>query len=273
LVLDVKRMGKTDSRDDNIATPLELARMPARWSQLFGVPLPAEASGISRYIRREIAPGMLLYSARVGAPKLIVGFTGHWMRLMLPVAAILQSLDSSECDLLLLMDEKASHYRHGIGSFADSFYMLCTGIDKLRRGYRHTITLGTSMGALPALRAGDIIGADRAIAIGARFAWDIVRMAAHGERILAFDPLCACRQQGKTELFALYGDAMAIDAGNAARLSRAMPRCGIIELPFVQHNVLLPLLRNGRLAEFNRELFDLQRAPGEARLRALFGNG
>lgn len=254
-----------------IETPLELAREPERWQQLFGPALPLEAATIARYARREMSPGVALFSAGGGASSLVVGFSGGWLRLMLPVAAILQNMDETSHDLLLLTDSTRSHYRNGIGDFAHSFPALCDGIDRLRRSrdYRHLILFGTSMGALAALRAATLLESDRAIGIGPRFAWDISRIRRAKRRADAFDPLCACRNV-EVSAYAVHSASMEEDMLHAQRLSRLMPQCRILDVHVPDHNILHPLLRKGSLGAFQRELFEPSRPIDTAAIAALF---
>jgi hypothetical protein len=271
-VLDFRRPAPGVTGAEVAETPLELARAPARWRRLFGPAMPLERTVVARFEREEISPGVMVFSAGTGASTLVVGFSGRWLRLMLPVAGILQNLDDTRVDLLLLTDETRGHYRNGVGAFASSFYTLCRSIDNIRSsmGYRHMITYGTSMGGLPALRAGVLLKADRSVALGPRYAWDISRIRNAKRRADAFDPLCACRETTGTA-WALYSQNVADDVTHAQKLCRAMPDVTLFGVPAPDHNLLFPLMRQGRLGAFHAALLDPALPLDGETLRAAFG--
>jgi hypothetical protein len=271
-VLDFRRQDRARIDVQSVETPLELARTPAHWMDLFGSSLPLPETRVRPFTSTEIAPGVRFYTAGLNARTLIVGFSGKKYRLMLPIAAILQHLDESQFDLLLLADNRQSHFAYGIGRYATSFYHLCERIAafKQQRGYDHLIAYGTSMGALPALRAGNLTGADRSIGVGVRYAWDVPRIL-RGNVPPAFDPICHCRQTGTVQALVFHGTDVEADELDARKLAAIMPGCRMIPLPWSMHNPLFKIFRSSRLEDFQRAIFNLDIMPDNRILQSVIG--
>ncbi|WP_421850816.1 hypothetical protein [Oricola sp.] len=224
-----------------------------------------------RFVRSEISATAHLFSAGLGASTLIVGFAGTKFRLFGPIWQILQIIDDREFDFLLLADERRRHFESGVPGFGNSMRNIAAAVAALasKRGYRKMITYGTSMGGFPALRAGSLIGADRAISIGGRYAWDIRRMQDGGDTIVAFDPLCACRTPGAGESIAIFSEGNAEDASNDARMRTVLPQLRSIAVPGHKHNALHAATQRGNACRLYEILFNLDEQPATADLVAL----
>jgi hypothetical protein len=125
------------------------------------------------------------------------------------------------------------------------------------------------MGGLTALRMGPLIGADRAIAAGPRFVWNIGRLLRDQPDIQAFDLLCQCRQPIATESYAVYSEGDPDDADSAARLAALFPGCTMIPLPSDEHNFAYVIKYTRKLDEYHRQIFDLDRKPDPAAMKLL----
>lgn len=225
-----------------------------------------------QYARTEIAPYVNVYSADTGAKNLIVGFGSLSGRLNMPVHSILEALDSGAHDLLLLADPAKSHFDKGVAGYAGSLSALMTKVGDFarRRGYSSIIAYGTSMGGFPALRGGEMLGADRSISIGGRFPWHPLRLAERKREINAFDALCDCRRPFRSRIYLLYAQGQPKDDQHAAMLQAVEPGCRAIPIPVDDHNFPNLIRHNGKLSLFLAELFDLSREPAADRLAALF---
>jgi hypothetical protein len=259
------------SREEVAAEATEAKFQPIRTGRTFKTLFGLVSAAPSPFTRTEIASGVNLYSAERGAPKLIVGFSGSLGRLNMAVFMFLEALDSAEYDLLLLADLKKLHFHNGIENYADSMPELMSKVGNLarQRAYRSIITYGTSMGGFPALRGGDMLGADRAISIGGRFVWHPARIKRGMEKIGAFDPICNCRAPFRVPCYLLYTGGKQLDVEHAEMLARIMPESRRIVLPGNDHNFPYQIRSKGRLDSYSAQIFDLTREPDEAKLRAL----
>jgi hypothetical protein len=124
------------------------------------------------------------------------------------------------------------------------------------------------MGALAALRAGELTAADRSIGISVRYAWDIRRLQ-RGDRPPAFDPICHCHPAANGRSLALHSAGMEADDQDARKLAAVMPGCRIIPLPWHQHNPVARVFRLHRLEDFQRSLFDLDTVPDSRALQSM----
>ena len=113
------------------------------------------------------------------------------------------------------------------------------------------------MGGLPALRAGLVLGARRAISMCGMFPWHIKRLMSRETGLPAFDLLCPCFAGAPVELVCVYGEQRAKDRTNAEHMAAIRP-VRLIALPGIsEHNVVLELFNAGGLDALYRDLFDL----------------
>jgi len=225
----------------------------------------------ARYERTEIARGVNLYSARAGANTLVVAFGGAKGRLNMPLFMILEAMDDSRYDVLLLADLNKLHFERGIANYASSMPELVDKIGKFaeRQGYGAIITYGTSMGGFPALRAGDLIGAGRSISIGGRFLFHPARLRKKQHSNVAFDLLCACRQPFRSQFYLLYAEGQHVDREHAAILRALAPQSHLIAFPGDDHNFPYQMRGKGKLDVFLNEMLDVAKQPDDQKLIAL----
>jgi hypothetical protein len=203
----------------------------------------------------EVSPDITLYRdpafPREGK-RLVFVFTGLKARPMIPVAAFLQYLPAPQFDVVMLGDPAVLSFEGGIANYAANLPDLVARLSRDFEAARYagSATIGISVAGLTALRAGILLGADRAIAFGPRFNWHIGRLVRRGRAVPAFDLLCACGPRGQTKLLAVYSEGDADDAAHAARLGRMLP----VDLRPIagsdNHNVIHFLARAGRLQDF-----------------------
>ena len=190
--------------------------------------------------------------------QLLLVFTGLHYRVFLPVAAFLQILPARRFDIVMLRDPTAVSFEGGIPDYATSLPDLAARLVRDFDGSRYAgiATMGISLSALTALRAGILTGARRAIAFGPRFNWHIGRMINGRRTVPAFDLLCACGPRGRTQLFAVYAAGNTTDAKNAERLGRILP---VDIRPIAgsdNHNVVYVLTKAGRFRDLLLEMLE-----------------
>lgn len=207
------------------------------------------------FTRRPLAANAIFYSANSGARRLIVCFAGGVHRVMLPISGMLQFLDEDLADVLLLFDPELRQYNSGVPGYAESAVALTRRIAELAEAGRYdsVITYGTSMGGLPALRIGRLLGASRAVSINGRFPWPVQRLAG-GAQVNPFDALCAC-VRSSTRCVALYSGLVRGDVASVQQLSYILPSCRRIETPFADHNLVFEIYKAGCIRPFYKILF------------------
>lgn len=249
--------------------PPELYRDKGLWRRVYGLRPYVLPWQVRPYSREILSPGVTLYTAGRSARTLIVGLCGRDQRLFLPVGIILQNLDHERFDLITLWDRRELHFDHGIEGYARSLPDLAARLSDFAasRGYSSIVTYGTSMGGIPAMRIGQLMEADRAIAAGGRFAWNIGRLLRNEAYIQPFDPLCHCRRTGPTEHYAIFSEDNKEDVENAERLAATCPDCRLIPMPHQDHNFPHAIQKCRRLDEYHREIFDLRCRPDPTVLR------
>jgi hypothetical protein len=177
---------------ENYMTPAELRHFLAglaadaadspsrRWIARLAALMPVNATRPLEFERRGLVRGATRYTAGDGIASgktLIIGFTGHFHRLMMPMPWLLDCLNPDAYDLVVLRDFPRVNYSLGIPGLGADFFCalaeLARRIDP--RAYRNTIALGTSGGGMPALLAAIFLELDKGIAISPQ---DFTRFAA-----------------------------------------------------------------------------------------------
>lgn len=207
-----------------------------------------------RWRRTTLAPTATLYERQPGmsqARRLVIGFAGNHQRLMLPIHAILDHLPPHD-DLLLVADPDRRHFAAGVRGIAATFAGLCTWLgDRVAdRCYDTTVTFGTSAGGLPAICAAYALGCSRAAAVGA----DAPASHPPLSNFLREQIVAADAGQPPVVMLA-FDSANHRDQAGGAALAASVPsiRTRIIDASG-RHNILLPALMAGRLAELLLEL-------------------
>ena len=167
-------------------------------------------------------------------------------------------------DVLVIADAQQRHYEAGSRGYSNSLLETLVRIKALSeaRSYRRLITYGTSMGGVPALRAGLWLGADRAISIGGWFCTHPPRLMQPSTEIQAFDLICDCRPRGHVPVLTVFAAKNLRDVAQQAMLRAVLPDCVEIKIDSESHNVIQYLDRRGRLPAFYATIF------GEADVRS-----
>lgn len=254
------RKSKAIRTEEETLTPLEIfgkiqSREPN--SEHFELFDHFKTNAPRHYLATSLHESSILYSAGAGARSLIIMFGGKRHRPMLPPSVFLQMLNEDMFDVLMLKDLQHLHYDGGVPGWGASLNEVARNLNRYveARGYHGAVCCGTSMGGLPALRAGRLMGTDRAISIGGRFVWHISRLIESGPTVGAFDCLCPSVAASARSLH-VYGANDPIDPVHASQLARMLKDCRIVPSPLDVHNVFLGYFRAGFLKEFLSAIFE-----------------
>jgi acyl-CoA synthetase (AMP-forming)/AMP-acid ligase II/acyl carrier protein len=203
------------------------------------------------WVREEIGESADRFHAHTGScasKTLVVGFTGHTMRLMMPVYRLLCHLDPDGHELLLLRNPGRDHYRSGIPGFGAGLEAVARGLDDFvrQRGYQRVVAMGTSAGALPAIAVALANGWERAIACGAD------AMSSHPElRELIVRLIGERGDTSDPEIIATYARRNPRDCQGAAEIASVVPQAQLLAEPRSSaHMILHRLYLNGELRSF-----------------------
>jgi len=166
-----RRKGATQDLE-NLLTPSEIAEIlkgedGGRLPFLLR-PLLASGDAPVGYERKSWSESASFHTANRGARSLIATFCGTSKGVGLPIAYFLQMLRDDLYDVVVLYDRRKLHFDRGVEGFSESFLETARRIEAFARakGYDEIITFGASLGGYPALRAGLLLGARRAISMG-----------------------------------------------------------------------------------------------------------
>ena len=170
----------------------------------------------------------------------------------------LQFLPSEKFDVVLLRDSSSNHYLNGLGDYAADFPGLVARLvkDFHSQRYARIVCYGTSMGGLPALRCGLLLGGVRAISVSGRFPWSIGRVLDSGDRAIpAVELLCACQTSRPTDFVCVYGEQSDMDRAAVDRLATMLPVARWPISGVAEHNVFYELWKRGALRSLYNDLF------------------
>jgi hypothetical protein len=234
-----RQMTKIKVLDDQL-TPLEIAKVLERDAELpFAIaPLLKSGQKPAAYMREEWSEDASYFTSGRGATRLIVGFSNPAGRLNVPTSYFLQMLRDDVYDLVMLRDPRQLHYTHGIRGLG-TFLEAIRKIEDFARskGYQQVITFGASLGGLPALRAGRLLKARRAVSVGGRYAWHPGRLARNEKEVHAFDPLCACASPSPTELVVVYARGNEVDRSAFELVKKTFPECTPVPIDIEKHGI------------------------------------
>ncbi len=197
----------------------------------------------------------ILYQSPRGmaSKKLIIGFCGQAMRLMLPTHFILGAIDEADFDLMLIRDPDRNHYHGGVSGLGSSLDELALRLRDLsvQSGYNRYVVLGTSSGGLPAIRIGQIIQAEHVLAVGPD---NLGRHPGVAEMLSSAEKTIA------TTFKICISDNNIRDSEAAYRLKLLMPHVNVIPYHGIQnHNLLYILHQEQKLTPFLAEhLLDIK---------------
>lgn len=151
---------------------------------------------------------------------LVVGITGKINRLMLPIASILQHLDASQCDLLL-MKTSSIYARAGKITTWDDFISSLENCLDVLDVYGSISVFGTSFGGIPAILAADALDAANVLSVGPGSPYALWWMKDFG-----VDPYEILFQRGNgygAKLTVLVGSDCSSDIANAREIAELVP--------------------------------------------------
>ena len=210
------------------------------------------------FLRRDLRKSVTLYTdGQPAAGKtLIVGMPGANDRLMVPMPAMLQCLPAERVDLVMVRDGTRSAYRQGLEGLADSLEAFADTLPIMLGfgAYRRVVGLGVSSGGLPIVLIALRLNLDAVLALGGNSPHD-ARWVRPGD----LSPVVALKQAAErgyaTRVTVACGAQHEVDCASAA------DTCALLGLePLVvtadrdvKHNIVHPLLEEGRLPAFLAE--------------------
>ena len=177
-----------------------------------------------------------------------------WEQELTPLSYVLQTLRDDANDIIWLQDPRQLHYTGGY-KWSGQFF----GSDRhfaAARLYRQIVTFGVSLGGLPALRAGRLLKATRAISVGGRFPWHPGRLVREERSVQAFDPLCPCASPSPTELVVVYSQRNEADRSAFNLVRKTFPECIGVPVDTEKHNLMGNFYKSNLLPLFLACLFD-----------------
>lgn len=176
---------------------------------------------------------------------LIVGIPGATDMFMMPLAGLLQSLDARAADVLVARSSVFKGQSGASPSFTAFAEAIRADVSRIG-GYRSIVVLGTSLGGLPAVILGAMLGAERVVAAGPGTPYDQWWLD-HG----AFDPheyLRTCDYRPAAMLL-VSADCLP-DLAHAREISDLVPCSTCCLVPGTQtigHNSVAWLAKRGKL--------------------------
>jgi hypothetical protein len=243
-----------------------LPKEASEWLQRMRFMMFAQSRTVQQFRMRRIARYVALYSTRTSREEprdLLVAFCGLADRLQIPIPAVLQHLDGSRYDVLLLRDPTKRIYLQGVPDYAPDLAQVA---ERIRRdldlsAYGAIRSFGTSGGGWAAFTVGTMLGADRAISMsgkppGASFRlvriWE-KRGYSLDEQDADFDVfrrLFAAIPERSTRLLAIFGADYQPDREGAEAFEQLVDAVGIGYAGVNDHNLMFELLKAKRLASF-----------------------
>lgn len=240
-------------------TPLEIAKLLERDAELSFTIAPLLRSGQkpAAYVRETWGEDAAYFTSGGGAGRLIVIFSAPRARLGIPISYVLQALRDDVNDIIWLHDPNELHYTQGIRGLR-SILEIVRRIEHFAaaRRYQQIVTFGTSLGGLPALRAGRLLRATRAISVAGRYPWHPGRLARGERSVQAFDSLCPCASPSPTELVVVYPQRNEEDQSAFNLVRRTFPECIGVPVDTEKHNLMGYFYKANLLPVFLACLFD-----------------
>lgn len=126
------------------------------------------------FVLRRITPEISLYSSSASSNEktLIIGLPPRGVRhMMIPSAVLLQHIDATKYDLLMVTTEGGGGYQFGTLPFGRKLNQQALWLSQQVwfKQYQHIRTLGVSAGGFPAIALGYLLQAEIALSIAGRF--------------------------------------------------------------------------------------------------------
>ena len=242
---------------------------PSRqWIDKMNQFIPRE-SRPAEFRRTGILKGMTLYTGDIGSSAektLIMGFTGNFHRLMLPLPVLLGCLNPTLYDVVVLRDFSRRFFSKGIPGLGADFFQ---ALRNLRNhvdptAYRGCVALGTSSGGLPAVLGAILLQLNRGVSIGGLdFPQFAAKLRDFGVSDEPYAALLASQPESFPELLLVFGADCATDVVAARGLHGRVPSRLLEVKTCDDHLVLVWKLVRGRLPAFLSTLLGQSVETGE----------
>lgn len=140
---------------------------------LEGLQKQAGVSALQGFTRQSLGWGLRLYRGSGDATfkTLILAFSTRAERLMMPLPSVLQHIDASRFDVLLVPDRTRSSFELGLPPLGESVTALVDAVAALPSVQRYSSVraLGCSGGGFAALMASAQLGLEMGVSVGGRF--------------------------------------------------------------------------------------------------------
>ena len=223
-----------------------------------GIPKP--------FIRKNIAQNIKLFTTPSNNninKTLIIGFTGNFFRLMMPISIFLQNIDADKYDLLLLSDKSRKGYNNGLPGVANNITELIEYIGALSfiKDYDNVVSFGTSGGGFASLYCALKLRLNKGISIGGGYStrYDPDKYT-KDKAVITLKKLS--QQFPNNNLLYIFGSDCENDRKKAEFLTEHLP-INTLEVissagNTVSHVVTAPILTEGRLSTFFNKVFSLE---------------
>lgn len=234
---------------ENAMTPREVMEMIERhphWASLFYSSDRLARRHTSEFQRQVLEPQVRLFRRPDGQRRqLVIGFADVSFGMMIPTPLFLQALGDLDIDVLAINDPSRAFFHYGVspddGSLLATLRRLdaAVGFDR----YETVMTYGCSMGGLAGVRAGLMLGVDRAIGVAGSVQTGSAELPRGLATRPAFDPICCCPKSGATsEVVLVHSAEVYPDVQAAARVKASFPQAVALACNGAPHNIFLPMV-------------------------------
>ena len=262
IVLD-NYMTPAEVRHFAVALSGEAAESPRRrWIATLERSMPVKAARPVEFERHEHLKGVTHYTASASptAEKtLIIGFSGIHHRLMMPTAWLLDCLNPRLYDVVVLRDFSRRSFALGLPGLGNDLLAALSGLRKYcdPRGYKKTVSLGTSAGGVPAIIAAIALDLDRGIALcPSHHLWYAEYVKALGVNEQSYAAVLASRPRPFPDLILVSGADKKDDLAAAVALHAVVPSRLWKLRNCAQHGVLKWQMERGTLRAFLARILD-----------------
>ncbi len=240
-------------------------------------PARIEASQAPKWSRDDTGGPVRIYrhlAGPAGRKRLYILISGAGGQHFLPLAYLLDQLPAGPKDVMVLRDSPRHHFLLGHDGLGATTHEIAVALRGRYHAdsYRHVSVIGISLGALPALRIAEHLGAQIAVSLSGLFLTDVLTLRHMRRRgVTAFDPLCACRPQRIGRIVAVAPTKKEADMRALFKLRNLRPATLPLQIIHTSdHNTLLVLHKIGLAGPFLR-LVLAERPVGLRLLAALLG--
>jgi len=208
-----------------------------------------------QFVSRKVNPNAMHYigPGSVKDKTLLICFAARGTRgLMIPNAVLMQHIDATRYDLLIIAEPLGESYRLGVPFLGNSVTAVAEWIARqdFVNNYRCVRTIGTSAGSYPAVICGYRLGAEMAVSVGGRFPSEryLIRIL---KRIFT---TWRAKRNGQYSRVLLSFDADKTRDRNYAKIMKKFYGCSFVAVSFtnevVGHSIFMRLADRGELSAY-----------------------